>query len=49
MPPPIRLDLIEAAAKVNDPAVKERLAKFDAARPKNDHLAAWREAITTRR
>jgi quinoprotein glucose dehydrogenase len=44
-PPAVRLDLLEAAAKADDRAVKERLAKFEAARPKNDHLAAWRETL----
>jgi quinoprotein glucose dehydrogenase len=44
VPAELQLDLLEAAAKRNTPALKEKLAKFEAGRPKNDHLAKYREA-----
>src|SRR5205085_1839534 len=43
--PEIRLDLLEAAGRRSDGDLKERLAKYEAARPKNDHLANYREAL----
>jgi quinoprotein glucose dehydrogenase len=39
------LDLLEAAAKRPTADIKARLAKYEAARPKNDHLARFREAL----
>lgn len=41
--PELHLDLLEAAAK--HPALKEPLAKFEAARSKTDHLAKYRESL----
>jgi quinoprotein glucose dehydrogenase len=41
----IQLDLLEAAARRDSPAVKEKLAKFEASRSKSDHLANYREAL----
>jgi len=45
VPAEVRLDLLEAAAKRQNPEVKARLAKHEAARSKKDHLAAWRETL----
>jgi quinoprotein glucose dehydrogenase len=45
VPAEIRLDLIEAAARRSAPAVKEKLARYEAARPKDDPLAKYREAL----
>jgi quinoprotein glucose dehydrogenase len=42
-PAELQLDLLEAAAK--RPALKEKLAKYEASRPRNDHLANYREAL----
>jgi quinoprotein glucose dehydrogenase len=39
------LDLLEAAARRPAAEVKDRLARFDAARPKDDPLAAYRETL----
>jgi quinoprotein glucose dehydrogenase len=43
--PEVRLDLLEAAAKRPTESLKQKLAKFEAARNKNDHLANYREAL----
>ncbi len=43
--PEVHLDLLSAAAGHSADAVRERLARFEAARPKADHLAAYREAL----
>jgi quinoprotein glucose dehydrogenase len=43
--PETLLDLLEAAAKHPAEGVRERLARYDAARPKGDHLAAYRESL----
>src|SRR5205085_5022188 len=45
VPAEIQLDLLEAAARHPAPAVKDRLAKYDAARSKTDPLAGYREAL----
>ncbi|MDB6029017.1 MAG: hypothetical protein JWM68_5240 [Verrucomicrobiales bacterium] len=45
VPPELRLDLVEAAAKRSSPGIKERLKKFEDARPANDELAKWRECL----
>ncbi len=42
----VRLDLLEAAAKRSAEAVTERLARYQESRPKADHLAKYREALT---
>ena len=44
-PPEVALDLLEAAAKHPTKEIKERLARYEAARPKNDELAPYREAL----
>ncbi len=44
-PAEIQLDLLQASAKRQAEEVKHRLAKFEAARPKNDHLANYRETL----
>jgi quinoprotein glucose dehydrogenase len=43
--PALRLDLLEAAAKRNDSGIKAALAKYEAARPKDDDLATYRETL----
>ncbi|HUS34920.1 MAG TPA: PVC-type heme-binding CxxCH protein [Verrucomicrobiae bacterium] len=43
--PALRLDLLEAAAKRNDSGIKGALAKYEASRPKDDDLAAYRESL----
>jgi quinoprotein glucose dehydrogenase len=42
-PPEQTLDLLEAAAKQS--SLKVKLAKYEASRPKGDHLAAYRESL----
>jgi quinoprotein glucose dehydrogenase len=42
-PPEQALDLLEAAGKQS--ALKAKLAKYEASRPKDDHLAAYRESL----
>jgi quinoprotein glucose dehydrogenase len=41
----VHLDLLEAATKRSAEAIQERLARYEAARAKGDHLAAYREAL----
>jgi quinoprotein glucose dehydrogenase len=45
VPAEIQLDLLEAAARRGTAGFKEKLAQFEAARTKNDHLARYREAL----
>jgi quinoprotein glucose dehydrogenase len=45
LPPEVHLDLLEAAAKHPAEGIKAKLAKFEAARAKDDHLARYREAL----
>jgi quinoprotein glucose dehydrogenase len=45
LPPEVHLDLIEAANRRSAEAVQERLAKYEAGRSSNDHLARYREAV----
>jgi quinoprotein glucose dehydrogenase len=45
VPAEIRLDLLEAAGRRATASIKEKLARFEAARSKNDHLAKFREAL----
>ena len=45
VPLEIQLDLTEAAEKREARAVKEKLAKFESARPADDDLRAWRECL----
>ncbi len=45
LPPEVHLDLLEAAAKHPTAKIKEQLAAFEATRRKDDHLAAYREAL----
>lgn len=42
----VQLDLLEAAARRGTPVLKEKLAAYEAARPKSDHLAKYREAMS---
>jgi quinoprotein glucose dehydrogenase len=42
-PAELQLDLLEAAAK--HPALKEKVAKYEASRPRDDHLANYRESL----
>jgi quinoprotein glucose dehydrogenase len=43
--PEVRLDLLEAAGRRSDPAIKKKVARYEAARPRSDHLAKYREAL----
>jgi quinoprotein glucose dehydrogenase len=43
--PDIQLDLLEAASQRAATAIKDRLARYEAARPPNDPLARHREAL----
>jgi len=43
--PSLVLDVLEASAVKNTPAIKDRLAKFEAARPKDDPSAGWLESL----
>jgi quinoprotein glucose dehydrogenase len=45
VPAEVRLELLEAAGRSDAAAVKQKLVELEAARPKNDHLAAFREAL----
>jgi quinoprotein glucose dehydrogenase len=45
LPAEVHLDLLTAAAKHPTVAIRDKLAKFDASRPKTDHLAEWRESL----
>jgi len=45
VPGDLQLDLIEAAAKRESAVVKEKLTKFERARPADDDLRAWRECL----
>jgi quinoprotein glucose dehydrogenase len=44
-PPEVALDLLEAAGKHSAKEVNDRLARYEAARPKGDELAPYREAL----
>jgi quinoprotein glucose dehydrogenase len=45
VPADLQLDLLEAARGRPGKDIQDRLARFEAARPKSDHLAAYREAL----
>lgn len=45
MPPEARLDLIEAAMKRSDEAIRAGLAKYDAKKAADDPLAPYRDAL----
>ncbi len=45
VPPSLRLDLLEAAAKRQDPAIHQKLARFEAARPVDDPFGPYRESL----
>ncbi len=45
VPAEVRLDLLEAARASSSSEVKAKLARYEAARPKGDPLAAWREVL----
>jgi quinoprotein glucose dehydrogenase len=45
VPAELQLDLLEAAAKRQSREVKDKLAKFESARPAEDDLRAWRECL----
>jgi quinoprotein glucose dehydrogenase len=44
-PAPLRLELLEAAARRSSPALRERAASYEAARKKDDPLSPWRECL----
>src|SRR5262249_48943803 len=44
-PPEIQLDLLEVSAKRPSARLKKKLEEYEAARPKNDPLAKYREAL----
>lgn len=44
-PPPLVLDLLEAAASHPGTGIRDRLARFEAGRKKDDPLAAYRESL----
>jgi quinoprotein glucose dehydrogenase len=44
-PAEIHLDLLEAAARRGSADFKKKLARYEAARPKKDHLAQYRETL----
>jgi quinoprotein glucose dehydrogenase len=45
VPAEVRLDVLEAAGRRRAPAVRQKLARYEAARPKGDPLAPYREAL----
>jgi quinoprotein glucose dehydrogenase len=45
VPPEIQLDLIEAAGRKASPELRTKLERYEAARPKTDPLAAYRETL----
>ncbi|MGP0062426.1 MAG: PVC-type heme-binding CxxCH protein [Isosphaeraceae bacterium] len=45
VPADLHLDLLEAAAARNDPAIRRKLQEFEASRPKGDPMAAYREVL----
>ncbi len=45
LPPPLALDLLEAAAQRNDDTVKQKLAEYEKHREAKDALAKWRECL----
>ena len=45
VPPEIQLDLIEAAGRRPSHEVRAKLAKYEATKPKNDPLSAYRETL----
>ncbi|HEY2952316.1 MAG TPA: HEAT repeat domain-containing protein [Verrucomicrobiae bacterium] len=44
-PKELHLDILEAAAQRTAPGIKDKLARFEGARPKNDPLAKFRETL----
>ena len=45
VPPEVALDVLTAAGQRRDKSVTAKLAEYEAARPKNDELAAYRECL----
>jgi quinoprotein glucose dehydrogenase len=45
VPVEIQLDLLEAAGRRSSAAIKQKLARYEAARPKDDPLANYRETL----
>jgi quinoprotein glucose dehydrogenase len=45
VPGELKLDLLEAAAKRNQPALKEKLETYESRRPKDDVFAGYRETL----
>jgi quinoprotein glucose dehydrogenase len=45
VPPPVQLDLLEAAGKRPTAEMKQLLAQFETDRSPKDHLAKWRESL----
>jgi quinoprotein glucose dehydrogenase len=45
LPPALHLDALEAAGRKPAEAIRARLARFEAARKKDDPLAPWREVL----
>jgi quinoprotein glucose dehydrogenase len=46
VPEEIQLDLIEAAARRNEPELRRKLEQYEASRPRNDPLARYREVLS---
>jgi quinoprotein glucose dehydrogenase len=44
-PPEVALDLLEAAGKRQEKEIKDRLTRYETARPKGDELAPYRETL----
>jgi quinoprotein glucose dehydrogenase len=44
-PAPLRLELLEASGKRLSPELRDRVAKYEASRAKDDPLAPWRECL----
>ena len=45
VPAEVQLDMIEAAGRRSDPAIKEKLAKYESGRSADDPLAPYRESL----
>jgi quinoprotein glucose dehydrogenase len=44
-PPEVQLELLEAAGRRSAQAIKDKLARYEGAKPKNDLLAKYRESL----
>jgi len=45
LPRELHLDVVTAAGARSRPEIRDRLARYESARPKSDHLAQWRESL----